>query len=645
MQFIPGGIVPAAGGKLFFYVAGSVSTKQTVYKDNAAAVSWSNPIVLDSGGNLPSGGEVWFPTGQTFKAVLAPFNDTDPPASPYWSKDNLSGINDVSAAASSSSTFIQAGTGAVSTDLQTRERQVFYVTDYAANGVSGAKVDPTGVVDSTLGIQAAINSGYLSGVNFPAGRFLVSSTLTFPTIGSIPYCGPIRGAGGTGIAAVLSGATQAGTVIATSPSFSKPLFKATSSRDLEFCDFSVVGPGKGTASSVAFHFDNGNSNFKLNDIVVSGWQTAFQNGDSGGGGANDDHGTFTRVKVLSTNYVVRTYNTQAYIWNFYSPNIEPSCDTFLQFDLAGNGNKVQIFGGGIGCTSTIFNMANGSGILACNAVHFESGVLVGPTNALIDCGVGSNNATISMNFVACFFNFAGFDYTQSNFWMRLSGAGAFKFDGCSVQHPNPVIQLQGSSLGAGGLGNSPSFKFDDTVWTYEPTIIRPDTGLVPQYVMDDNTFIFYNQLSAQGTTVSKHSGWIPHRVGPPNGTPITQYYSDTLPTGGIYLQGDRIQKFSPASGTNAAWSCVSSGTYGGLSATGSTNGSTATITAVSAMQNFIVGQYVTANFGFASSTLPMRIQTLNGATSTMTLNTNSNAVTTATITQVNPVWKGEAVLS
>lgn len=92
--FIPGGNTPANGGQLFFYVAGS-STKQTVYKDNAASVAWTNPIVLDSGGNLPSGGEVWFPTGQTFKVVFAPSTDTDPPASPYWTKDQLSGINDV----------------------------------------------------------------------------------------------------------------------------------------------------------------------------------------------------------------------------------------------------------------------------------------------------------------------------------------------------------------------------------------------------------------------------------------------------------------------------------------------------------------------------------------------------------------------
>jgi hypothetical protein len=94
-QFIPGGNVPANGGKLFFYVS-NTSTKQTVYKDSAAAVAHTNPLVLDSGGNIPSGGEVWFPTGETFKVVFAPSTDTDPPISPYWTKDTLSGMNDVS---------------------------------------------------------------------------------------------------------------------------------------------------------------------------------------------------------------------------------------------------------------------------------------------------------------------------------------------------------------------------------------------------------------------------------------------------------------------------------------------------------------------------------------------------------------------
>jgi hypothetical protein len=97
--FVPGGNTPASGGLLFTYVAGS-STKTTVYKDNAGGSSHTNPIVLDSGGNLPSGSEVWIPTGVTIDIVFAPSNDTDPPASPYDTLEDISGINDVNASAS-----------------------------------------------------------------------------------------------------------------------------------------------------------------------------------------------------------------------------------------------------------------------------------------------------------------------------------------------------------------------------------------------------------------------------------------------------------------------------------------------------------------------------------------------------------------
>lgn len=92
-QFIPGTNTPANGGQIFFY-SNLSSTKVTVYKGPTTATAWTNPIVLDSGGNLPSGGEVWLQSGTTYTAKFCPANDGDPPTSPYWTKDNLSGIND-----------------------------------------------------------------------------------------------------------------------------------------------------------------------------------------------------------------------------------------------------------------------------------------------------------------------------------------------------------------------------------------------------------------------------------------------------------------------------------------------------------------------------------------------------------------------
>lgn len=87
---------PAVGYKLFFYVAGSVNTKQNTYTDSTGLVANTNPIILNSLGQ--PGNEIWFTAGQGYKVVYAPDTDTDPPTSPIWTIDNLRGINDTSVA-------------------------------------------------------------------------------------------------------------------------------------------------------------------------------------------------------------------------------------------------------------------------------------------------------------------------------------------------------------------------------------------------------------------------------------------------------------------------------------------------------------------------------------------------------------------
>lgn len=84
--------LPAVGNKLFFYVAGSVNTKQDTYTDSTGTVANTNPLVLNSLG-MPTT-EIWFTATQGYKVVYAPSTDTDPPTSPIWSIDNLYGIND-----------------------------------------------------------------------------------------------------------------------------------------------------------------------------------------------------------------------------------------------------------------------------------------------------------------------------------------------------------------------------------------------------------------------------------------------------------------------------------------------------------------------------------------------------------------------
>lgn len=92
-QLIPGSNTPASGALLFCYQVGTTA-KQNTYTDASASTARTNPIVLDSGGNIPGNGEVWIASSAKF--VLAPFNDGDPPTSPYWTRDNLPGVNNIS---------------------------------------------------------------------------------------------------------------------------------------------------------------------------------------------------------------------------------------------------------------------------------------------------------------------------------------------------------------------------------------------------------------------------------------------------------------------------------------------------------------------------------------------------------------------
>ena len=78
----------------------------------------------------------------------------------------------------SSIAYLPAGTGAA-TDLTVQDglRRTVNILYYYANGVSGDRVDPAGVIDSTLGFQAAID--YLASVgggciDIPEGTYLIS---------------------------------------------------------------------------------------------------------------------------------------------------------------------------------------------------------------------------------------------------------------------------------------------------------------------------------------------------------------------------------------------------------------------------------------------------------------------------------------
>jgi len=108
-----GNIVP--GGLLFTYAAGT-STKKNTYTDVLGAVANTNPIELDDAGRVPSG---LFLLPSSYKFILAPADDTDPPTNPIRTQDNIGAVpttdidNDVTGIAGEAMT---AGQGAYLSD-------------------------------------------------------------------------------------------------------------------------------------------------------------------------------------------------------------------------------------------------------------------------------------------------------------------------------------------------------------------------------------------------------------------------------------------------------------------------------------------------------------------------------------------------
>lgn len=82
-QFFDNNGRPLVGGLLFTYLAGT-STKESTYQNQGGTPN-TNPVVLDFRGEA----NIWLDSAKTYKYVLSPSGDTDPPTNPIWSVDNI----------------------------------------------------------------------------------------------------------------------------------------------------------------------------------------------------------------------------------------------------------------------------------------------------------------------------------------------------------------------------------------------------------------------------------------------------------------------------------------------------------------------------------------------------------------------------
>lgn len=211
-QFFDNNGNPLTGGKIYSYYAGTTSSLET-YTSNTGTVDHTNPIILDSAGRVPSGGEIWLTNGIGYKFILktsadvtiATYDNIPSSAQPPAANDADSiqyeqgytvtagnfvigdtyrivtvGTTNYTLIGATSNTpglhFIATGVGSgtgtaeLSQTVEYKLRQTVSVMDFGATG--------DGVTDDTAAIQAAIDAVVNGTVIFPAGVYKITDTLT-----------------------------------------------------------------------------------------------------------------------------------------------------------------------------------------------------------------------------------------------------------------------------------------------------------------------------------------------------------------------------------------------------------------------------------------------------------------------------------
>lgn len=173
-QFLDNSGNPLAGGKLYTYTAGS-TTPRASYTTSAGSTPHTNPIVLDSYGRIPSGGEVWLTEEVSYKFVLYTSLDV---LLATW--DNIAGMTSTGYIAT------EIAAGVVTAGAYTDSELVDFVADAhtwaLAQTMTGGVTFPSPAADTRT----------VTGTNLPyyeEGTFTltISASLTTTPTGTVKY--------------------------------------------------------------------------------------------------------------------------------------------------------------------------------------------------------------------------------------------------------------------------------------------------------------------------------------------------------------------------------------------------------------------------------------------------------------------------
>ena len=287
------------GGKLFTYLAGT-TTPEATYTTSSGDVARTNPIILDSAGRVPSGGEIWITVGVTYKFLLKDSNDVL-----IGTYDNISSSSNTDASLVS---YTPAGTGAVTTTVQAKLRQYVSPQDFGAVG--------NGSTDDTTALQAMFTAAKYVDLGDSSKNYKITSALTIQTgtviVGGyatitqttnntqiINYTGrsniSISGVKfvGVGTDFLDSDSSLAVAIYGNSgesnidvfnnifENFSYTAFRAKNANRIQFCNNIVVGPGAPIlepldGSCYGALFDSGCSNITASNNTISNAAQGFR---------------------------------------------------------------------------------------------------------------------------------------------------------------------------------------------------------------------------------------------------------------------------------------------------------------------------------------------------------------------------------
>ena len=405
--------IAGAGCLLYTYAAGT-NTPLATYTDSTLGTPNTNPVQFNSGGYAVNGSTitgVWVGSA-SYKLVLK-----DSGGNTMTTQDNVQdqsqSLKALLALSSGSSLvgYIQAGTNPVAQTVQSRLRQFVLVTDYTG-------VDPTGVADSSTGIQNAINDciSKESTLYFPYGTYNIGT----------------------------AGLTFGSTITVVAPNSCRLNYSGTGYA-------MTVGTVGGASANYRFSFSG--LRVVMSDVAGSGWllqEVSFS--------------TFTACSAEAANVgptitgnglVVDSYTFQSIINTYVNCkfSLMKKGITFLSTGSSpGNLTTTQQF---IGCivngpgagplansVGVSIEDANGDGIefYGCNIEYMATGVYCGET---ADGGSGIGYGSHSGGLMACRFEGCTVDVYIEQYAYR------FRFIGCN--------NLTTRTLVAGGYLNSHVF--------------------------------------------------------------------------------------------------------------------------------------------------------------------------------------------